>query len=71
MENKEEHIYIIESNSQPGVPFDSTVEIYKLVFEDFYGRPVNKKTLEILNEYSKDLDKRTLESDKQRFKIEL
>jgi glutathione synthase/RimK-type ligase-like ATP-grasp enzyme len=71
MEDKEEQIYIIESNSQPGVPFDSTVEIYKLVFEDFYGRPVNKKTLEILNEYSKDLDKRTLESDKQRFKIEL
>lgn len=71
MEDKSGKIYIIESNSQPGVPFDSTVQIYKSIFEDFYGRPVNKKTEEILDKYSKELDERTLKKDSKRFKIEL
>ena len=71
MEDQDGKLYIIESNSQPGVPFDSTVQIYKRVFEDFYGRPVNKTTSEVLEKYSKDLDERTLKSDKARFKIEL
>lgn len=71
MEDQDGRLYIIESNSQPGVPFDSTVQIYKRVFEDFYGRPVNKTTEDILDKYSKELDEKTLESDKERFKIEL
>jgi glutathione synthase/RimK-type ligase-like ATP-grasp enzyme len=71
MEDKEGKLYIIESNSQPGVPFDSTVQIYQRIFNDFYGRPVNSKTMEILTDYCTDLDKRTVKSDEKRFKIEL
>lgn len=71
MEDKDGKLYIIESNSQPGVPFDSTVQIYKQLFSDFYGRPVNSATEKILDKYSKQLDERTLKSDEERFKIEL
>lgn len=71
MEDKSGKLYIIESNSMPGVPFDSTVEIYKCIFEDFYGRPVNKSTLDTLNKYAEVLIKRTLDSnDYGGFKIE-
>lgn len=63
MEDKKGKLYIIESNSMPGVPFDSTVEIYKNIFNDFYGRPVNKETEKKLDEYAKEMIKRTLDSD--------
>jgi len=71
MEDKDGELYIIESNSQPGVPFDSTVKIYERIFEDWYGRNVNSATKKILDEYSVHLDKKTIDSDKERFKIEL
>lgn len=67
MRSKDDKIYIIESNTQCGVPFDSTIEIYKAVFEDFYGRPVNDQTLEILDEYSKKLIDMTIEKESDRF----
>jgi hypothetical protein len=70
MRDKEDKIYIIESNSQPGVPFDSTVVIYRTLFEDFYGRPVDEATDKILTEYSKKLIAKTLSRDKGRFKDE-
>jgi len=70
MRDKDDKIYIIESNSQPGVPFDSTVVIYKALFEDIYGRPVDEATNDVLNKYSEELIKKTLAKDKGRFKDE-
>jgi glutathione synthase/RimK-type ligase-like ATP-grasp enzyme len=67
MRDQDDKIYIIESNSQPGVPFDSTVEIYKVLFEHFYGRPVNEKTMKILDDYSKKLIDKTVKRDNGRF----
>jgi len=71
MEDQQGKIYIIESNSQPGVPFDSTIEIYKVIFEDFYGRPVNTKALTKLDALAKTMNAKTLAKDNGRFKIEL
>lgn len=69
MEDKEGKLFIIESNSQPGVPYDSTVQIYRQVFADFYGREVDNQTDEKLKQLSKDLDDKTLELDSERFEI--
>lgn len=67
LRDKNDKIYVIESNAQPGVPFDSTVVIYKEIFKDFYGRPVNEETEFILNQYSKELVEKTLLKDNKRF----
>ena len=69
MKDKEGKIYVIESNAQPGVPFDSTVEIYKKVYEDFYGKPLDEKSLQKLDEYANEMIERTLERDKKRFSV--
>ncbi len=69
MEDQKGKLFIIESNSQPGVPYDSTVQIYRQVFADFYGRSVNEETDKILKGLSEDLDKKTLELDSERFEI--
>jgi len=69
MEDQKGKLFIIESNSQPGVPYDSTVQIYRQVFKDFYGRSVNEETDKILKGLSEDLDKKTLELDSERFEI--
>lgn len=69
MEDQEGKLYIIESNSQPGVPYDSTVQIYRKIFNDFYGREVNKDTDKVLTKLSNDLDKKTIELDSERFEI--
>jgi hypothetical protein len=69
MEEQEGKLYIIESNSQPGVPYDSTVQIYRKIFKDFYGREVNKDTDKALTKLSNDLDKKTIELDSERFEI--
>lgn len=52
MEDKKGKLYVIESNAMPGVPFDTTVDMYKNIFEDFYGRPVDKSTEIKLQEYA-------------------
>jgi hypothetical protein len=70
MEDQDGKLYIIETNSQPGVPYNSTVEIYKQIFTDFYGRDVDSKTNVRLNELSSYLDQKTLETDPDRFEID-
>jgi len=60
MKSKDGKVYVIESNAQPGVPFDSTVEAYKHIFEDFYGRPVNSESMKELDEYAKSMVEKTL-----------
>lgn len=63
MEDMEGKLYIIESNSMPGVPFDATVQIYRTLFKDFYGREVDAATDEILKELSDKLEQKTLTMD--------
>jgi len=63
MKSKDGKVYVIESNAQPGVPFDSTVEAYKKIYEDFYGKPIDKESMKKLNEYSKTMIDKTLEKD--------
>jgi glutathione synthase/RimK-type ligase-like ATP-grasp enzyme len=67
MKGKDGKVYVIESNAQPGVPFDSTVEMYKGIYEDFYKKPIDSKSMKLLDSYSEDLIKKTLEKDKVRF----
>ncbi len=69
MEDKAGKLYVIESNSQPGVPFDSTVQIYRQLFKDFNGRDVNKEADTELTKMSEYLNKKTLELDPKRFEI--
>lgn len=63
MKGKNGKVYIIESNSQPGVPFDSTVEAYKHIYEDFYKKPLDKESLTKLEEYANAMIEKTLKKD--------
>ena len=63
MKGKNGKVYIIESNAQPGVPFDSTIEAYKHIYEDFYKKPLNKESLTKLDEYAKTMIEKTLKKD--------
>ena len=63
MKGKNGKVYIIESNAQPGVPFDSTIEIYKNIYEDFYKKPLDEQSLTKLNEYAKTMIEKTLAKD--------
>ena len=67
MKSKDGKVYVIESNAQPGVPFDSTVEMYKGIYEDFYKKPIDSQSMKELNNYSKELIAKTLAKDKKRF----
>jgi len=70
MEDQAGKLYIIESNSQPGVPYDSTIQIYKQLFSDFNGRDVNEATAKKLAELGTYMDGKTMELDPDRFEIE-
>ena len=63
MKGKNGKVYIIESNAQPGVPFDSNVEAYKHIYEDFYKKPLNKESLTKLEEYANTMIEKTLKKD--------
>jgi len=69
MKDKNGKVYVIESNSQPGVPFDSTAKIYEKIYEDFYNEPLDKSSKEKLDEYSQEMIQRTLDKDNKRFSI--
>ena len=69
MRDKSGKIFIIESNSQPGVPFDSTAQLYEKIYEDFYDKPMDESSKKKLDEYSKSLIEMTLSKDKNRFSI--
>ena len=70
MEDKSGKLYVIESNSQPGVPFDSTVQAYRQIYKDFYGKDFEKDSEAELTRLSKYMDEKTLELDPKRFEIE-
>ncbi len=63
MKGKNGKVYIIESNAQPGVPFDSTIEAYKHIYEDFYKKPLDEQSLTKLDEYAKTMIEKTLAKD--------
>jgi|TARA_Y100000385_G_scaffold286217_1_gene347780 glutathione synthase/RimK-type ligase-like ATP-grasp enzyme len=63
MKGKNGKVYIIESNAQPGVPFDSTIEAYKHIYEDFYKKSLDEESLTKLNEYAKTMIEKTLKKD--------
>lgn len=69
MEDQDGKLYIIESNSQPGVPYDSTIETYKQIFKDFFKRDLDKQTLTELEKLAKFMNAKTLELDPKRFEI--
>ena len=69
MEDQDGKLYIIESNSQPGVPYDSTIETYKQIFNDFFKRDLDKQTLTELEKLAKFMNAKTLELDPERFEI--
>jgi hypothetical protein len=52
------------------MPFDATVQLYRELFKDFYGREVNKKSDKELTQLSKYLDDKTLRHDPKRFAID-
>lgn len=70
MRDKNNKLYLAEINTMPGVPFDSTVILYRTLFEDFYGKSVSDKDNQILNNFAQHLDQVTLNSDKKRFFID-
>lgn len=69
MKDKSGKVYVIESNAQPGVPFDSTVEIYRSIYEDFYKESLDEYASKKLDEYAEQMVKKTLERDRKRFSI--
>jgi glutathione synthase/RimK-type ligase-like ATP-grasp enzyme len=69
MKDKSGKVFVIESNSQPGVPFDSTVQIYKKIYEDFYRTSIDEKSNKKLDEFASHMIERTLLRDKERFSI--
>lgn len=69
MEDQKGKVWIIESNAQPGVPYDSTIEAYKLIFQDHFGRDLDNKTQAELSQLAEYMNKKTLELDPKRFEI--
>ena len=70
MIDKDDKLYLIETNLHPGMPVDATVQLYREIFKDFYGREVNKKSDKELTQLSKYLDDKTLTHDPTRFAID-
>ena len=63
-------LYLIEVNSQPGLPFDGMSRIYQLMYEDFYKEGLSEIIKERFNIFSNDLNIMTIRSDTNRFSIE-
>lgn len=69
MKDKNGKVFVIESNAQPGVPFDSTVEIYKNIYKDFYNEEIDDESMKVLNKYSDEMINKTLKKDPNRFLV--
>ena len=63
MKGKDNKVYAIEPNIFPGTPFDSLVEIYKNIYEDFYNKPIDNNSMNTLDKCAKDLINLTLKKD--------
>jgi hypothetical protein len=71
MKDKKGSVFVIESNAQPGVPFNSTVRMYEHIYEDFYGKPLDDNSKGKLDEYSAAMIEKTQEKDPVRFSVNL
>ena len=69
MKSTDDKIYIIESNTQPGVPFDVTVQLYRAIYKDFYKEPINPEDDKKLKQYSSEMIDMTIKKDKERFSV--
>jgi glutathione synthase/RimK-type ligase-like ATP-grasp enzyme len=69
MEDEEGAVYIIEINSQPGLPFDSTVMMYKAIYNDFYKTKLSQRGEYDLSIFASDLDMMTVQNSNNRFLI--
>ena len=68
MRDNDDKLFIIETNSQPGLPFDSLVELYRACYIDFYGK-IDIITLKALEDISKKLIDYTLKNNSKQFQI--
>ena len=63
LKDKNGKVFVIEPNSQPGPPFDSTAKMYEKIYEDFYGEKMDKASKDKLDEYSKQMIEMTVADD--------
>jgi hypothetical protein len=70
MIDKDDNLYLIEANVHPGMPFDATIQLYRQLFNDFYGRDVNPAANTELKRLSNYMIKKTLELDPKRFEVD-
>lgn len=70
MEDQDGKVYIIESNTMTGMPFDISLELYRLMFKDAYGTDMNPESVQELNRLSKSLIDRTLKRESKKWEIE-
>lgn len=63
MEDEDGDSYIIEINSQPGLPFDSTVKLYGAVYNDYFKNKLTQRGEYQLSVFATDLDEITTRSD--------
>ena len=63
MEDQKGHVYIIESNTMTGMPFNISLELYEKLFEDYYKRPMSNESKYEMKLLSEGLIKRTLSRD--------
>ena len=63
MEDQKGHVYIIESNTMTGMPFNISLELYEKLFEDYYKRPMSNESKNEMKLLSESLIKRTLSRD--------
>lgn len=67
MKDKKGKVFVIESNAQPGVPFDSTVRLYEKIYRDFYGEPVDDASKNRLEQFADEMMEKTVKKDPARF----
>jgi len=70
MEDKEGHVYIIESNTMTGMPFDISLDLYEIIFKDFYKRDMSKAAKAKLEELCKGMIEKTLKREAKKWEIE-
>lgn len=49
-------VYLIECNTSMGMTHDQSIRLYKAIFEDWYGRPVDAETEAVLNLFGEILE---------------
>jgi len=70
MEDKAGHVYIIESNTMTGMPFDISLNLYEKLFKDFYKKDISKESKDRLNVLCKGMIKKTLNREAKKWEIE-